>query len=85
MDKLTSAAGALGLLLGASSLAFAGSHHTNAGITKAQAEREMRTDGYTQVKDLKKEKDGWTARALESGHPVTLLADNHGNVEKLKM
>jgi hypothetical protein len=52
------------------------------GIDKTQAMKEIQTDGYTNVKDLRKEKGAWTATAMESGKPVSLRVDNLGNVRK---
>ncbi len=53
-----------------------------AGITAAQAKREMVGAGYTKVQNVKKTSAGWTASALESGKPVTLLVDKQGDVKK---
>jgi len=52
------------------------------GINKTEAMKEIQTDGYTNVKDLRKEKGGWTATAMEGGKPVSLRVDNLGNVRK---
>jgi hypothetical protein len=66
----------------------ASSHHSTARsgsstppITKTQALRQIETAGYTDVQDLRKEKGGWTAKAMESGKPVSLLFDGT-NVRK---
>lgn len=53
-----------------------------ATITAAQAKREMVGAGYTKVAHLKQTPAGWTASALESGKPVTLLVDTQGDVKK---
>jgi len=68
---------ALGLLLPAGGALAA-------GMSMATAKSEIITDGYTKVQDLKQTKAGWTASALESGQPVTLLVDRRGDVEKTK-
>jgi hypothetical protein len=54
------------------------------GITQEQAMREIRLDGYTNVQDLKKTSKGWTAKAKEGDHQVSLLVDSRGNVEKTR-
>lgn len=77
VGKTVSAAAALALLVAAGS-AFA------AGISERQAKREIVGDGYTKVQALHKTTKGWTASALESGKPVTLLVDQRGDVEKTK-
>jgi Peptidase propeptide and YPEB domain len=91
MIKLTTSATAAALVLAASSLAFAATDHTGAttrsrtsaaSINKTQAMNEIKTDGYTNVQDLRKDKSGWTAAAMESGKPVSLRIDSLGNVRK---
>jgi hypothetical protein len=54
---------------------------STAPISKAEALSEIRTDGYMQVKDLHQTKNGWRAKAQESGKSVSLLV-NSGGVEK---
>ena len=51
------------------------------GISEAQARKDITLDGYTNVQNLHKTAQGWTASAQESGKPVTVL-DNHGDVMK---
>jgi hypothetical protein len=58
---------------------FAASGHA---ISEAQAKKEITLDGYTQVRDLHKVSNGWTAEAKEGGKTVSVLADNRGNVMK---
>jgi len=91
MIKLTTSATAAALALAAPSLAFAATNHTgtmarsspSAGsISKTQAMNEIETDGYTNVQDLRKDKSGWTAAAMESGKPVSLHIDSLGNIRK---
>lgn len=91
MNKLTTSATAAAFVLAASSLAFAATDHTgattrarvsNGAINKTQAMKEIQTDGYTNVQDLRKDKSGWTAAAMESGKPVSLHIDSLGNVQK---
>jgi hypothetical protein len=62
--------------------AMKGSGSSTAGITKTQAMNEIQTDGYTNVKDLRKEKGAWMASAMEGGKPVSLRIDSLGNVRK---
>lgn len=55
---------------------------STASINKTEAMNEIQTDGYTNVKDLRKAKGVWTASAMESGKPVSLRVDTLGNVRK---
>ena len=90
MMKSTSSIAAA-LVVVATPLAVAATSHSGTtarsgsstpGITKTQAMKEIQTDGYTSVKDLRKEKGAWTATAMEGGKPVSLHIDNLGNVRK---
>ncbi|HTZ80052.1 MAG TPA: hypothetical protein VMC10_19230 [Stellaceae bacterium] len=65
-------------------LLAAGGALAAAGITMAQAKREMIGDGYTNVQNLKKSQQGWTASAMESGKPVTLVVNRLGDVDKTR-
>jgi hypothetical protein len=71
----------LAALAASNNLQAAKSGSSTAPISKAEALSEIRTDGYMQVKDLHQIKNGWTAKAEESGKPVSLLV-NSGGVEK---
>lgn len=90
MIRLTTSATAAAFLLAASSLAVAATNHavtarsgsSTGGINKTQAMSEIQTDGYTNVQDLRRDKSGWTATAMESGKPVSLHIDSLGNVRK---
>ncbi len=42
----------------------------------------MRTDGYTDIQDVRAVKAGWTAKAMESGKPVSLSVDSVMGVRK---
>jgi len=44
--------------------------------------REIQIDGYTDVQNLHKTSKGWMAKAKEGNHQVSLLVDDHLNVEK---
>jgi hypothetical protein len=55
---------------------------STASINKTEAMNEIQTDGYTNVKDLRKEKGAWMATAMEGGKPVSLRVDTLGNVRK---
>jgi hypothetical protein len=101
MNAFKTSSIALGMLLLASpfALAHAGSaqhipsarqteSHTSSlgpGITQEQAMREIQLDGYTDVQNLHKTSKGWTAKAKEGNHQVSLLVDDHGNVEKARV
>jgi hypothetical protein len=91
MAKSTISSIAAALIVVTTPLAVAATSHngttarsgsSTAGITKAEATKEIQTDGYTNVKDLRKEKGAWTARAMEGGKPVSLRVDSMGNVRK---
>jgi len=98
MNALTTSSIALGLLLAASPLALANEGHAQStaketqshasspsqGITQQQAMRDIQIDGYTDVQNLHKTSKGWMAKAKEGDHEVTLLVDDHENVEKAK-
>jgi hypothetical protein len=49
-----------------------------ASISKMQAMKEIKLDGYTNPRDLRKDKSGWTAAAMEGGKPVSLHIDSLG-------
>jgi hypothetical protein len=51
-------------------------------LSKAQAQKEIEFDGYTQVQNLHQQKDGWSATALEGQQRVSLMVDRRGDVEK---
>ena len=87
MIKLTTPAIAAAFVLAASSVAFAATDHTGAttrsrtstaSISKTQAMKEITLDGYTNPQDLRKDKSGWTAAAMEGGKPVSLHIDSLG-------
>jgi hypothetical protein len=89
--KSTTSSIAAALVVVATPLAVAATNHSGStarsgsstsGINKIQAMKEIQTDGYTSIKDLRKEKGAWTATAMEGGKPVSLRVDNLGNVRK---
>ena len=91
MIKSTASSIAAALIIVATPLAVAATSHSGTmsrsgsstpGISKTEAMKEIRTDGYTNVKDLRKEKGAWMATAMEGGKPVSLRVDNLGNVRK---
>ena len=51
-------------------------------ISKQQALKEIQLDGYTDVQDLRRSGNAWTAKAKEGNRQVSLLVDDRGNVEK---
>ncbi len=83
VKKLTSSALALAMGLAAPALAFAATSQYHAPrITKTQAIKEMRLDGYTKIQDVRADKRGWTAKAMEDGKPVSLSVDSIIGVRK---
>jgi hypothetical protein len=49
-----------------------------ARITEAQAIKDIQLDGYTNVQDLRQQKNGWAAKAKEGGTQVSLLVNDLG-------
>jgi hypothetical protein len=91
MSKSTISSIAAALVVAATPLAVAATSHNGTtarsgsstpGISKTEAMNEIQTDGYTNVKDLRKAKGVWTASAMEGGKPVSLRVDSLGNVRK---
>ncbi len=58
------------------------SRNASPQITEAYAKAQIIGDNYTDVTDLARSTGGWTAKAKESGQPVSLTVDNFGNVQK---
>ena len=50
-------------------------------ISEAYAKSQIRGN-YTHVMDMRPTKDGWTAKAMESGKAVTLSVSDMGDVNK---
>jgi hypothetical protein len=63
------------------SLALAATN-SRLAITETQARTDIRGDGYSKIENLRQEKNGWTATALEGGKKVKLLVNDVG-VRKL--
>ena len=92
MTKSTTSSIAAALVVVATPLAVAATSHGGAmmtrsgsstpGVNKTEAMNEIRTDGYTNVKELRKATGVWTASAMEGGKPVSLRIDTLGNVRK---
>ncbi len=90
MKKLMTSALALAFGVAAPALALAATTHHQAArsgssvapISKAQAINDIRMDGYTNIQDVRTEKGGWTAKAMEDGKPVTLSVDSVIGVRK---
>ena len=73
-------AGALGLGgAGVWAATVPGTHR----ISEAYAKAQIMGDNYTHVTDMQATKDGWTAKAMESGKTVTLSVNDMGDVNKV--
>jgi hypothetical protein len=82
MTRMTMPALAAALLLGGLFPTYALAAHGARAITEAQARNEITLDGYRDVRDMHKVRDGWVASAKEGDKSVSVLADNHGDVRK---
>ena len=82
MTRLMMPAVAAALLLGLLAPTHAFAARRTHAITETQARNEITLDGYRNVQDLHKVKNGWVATAMEGGKSVSVLADNRGNVMK---
>ncbi len=68
---------AMALVVAAAPLALA-----SASMSKDSLKREIELDGYTNVSNLRQESNGWMANAQESGKPVKLFINSHGDIAK---
>ena len=50
-------------------------------MTEADVKQKLEKEGYSQVTDVKKDKDGYTAKAMKGGKQVMLDIDKSGKVE----
>jgi hypothetical protein len=50
-------------------------------MTEADVRQKLEQEGYSQISDLKKDKDGYTAKGMKGGKQVTLGVDATGKVE----
>jgi predicted aconitase len=53
-----------------------------AQMTEQAAKKHITDENYTDVTNLKKVKDGWTANAKSLGSPVSLLITDMGNIDQ---
>jgi hypothetical protein len=58
------------------------SNRTVPHLSESAAKDQIVIAGYTNPSDLQKTQNGWTAKANESGHPVSLMVNDFGSVEK---
>jgi hypothetical protein len=79
-------ANGIGANAGSSSMpsSHQGTASPGGSISQSQAMKEIQLDGYTNVQDLHKAANGWTAKAAEGGKPITVMVDNSGNVWKMQ-
>jgi hypothetical protein len=52
-------------------------------VTEAYAKTQILGDNYTNVTDMQRTRDGWTAKAMEGGKQVTLSVNDMGDVNKV--
>jgi hypothetical protein len=50
-------------------------------MNEAQVKQRLEADGYSDVSDVHKDKDGWTAKAQHNGKQVTVDVDSTGKIE----
>src|SRR5262249_31523842 len=50
-------------------------------MTEADVKQKLEKEGYSQVTDVKKDKDGYTAKAMKGGKQVMLDVDKNGKVQ----
>jgi hypothetical protein len=53
-----------------------------AQMTEAAAKKHITDENYTDVTNLHKLKDGWSANAKSLGTPVLLIINNMGNIDQ---
>jgi hypothetical protein len=51
-------------------------------MTEAAAKKHITDENYTDVTNLHKLKDGWSANAKSLGTPVLLIINNMGNIDQ---
>ena len=54
---------------------------SSAPMNEAQVKQKLEADGYSNVSDVRKDKDGWTAKANHNGKQVTVDVDANGKIE----
>ncbi len=54
---------------------------SSAMMNEAQVKQRLEADGYSSVSDVRKDKDGWSAKAMHNGKNVTVDIDNSGKIE----
>jgi hypothetical protein len=50
-------------------------------MTEADVKQKLEHEGYTQITEVRREKDGYTAKAMKGGKQVTLDIDSSGKVK----
>ncbi len=53
-----------------------------APMTRSAAKKHISDENYTDVTNLQKVKDGWTAKAESLGAPVSLLITDRGDIDQ---
>ncbi len=43
--------------------------------------QKLEADGYTNIHDLQRGKDGWNAKAMHNGRQVSVAVGNDGRIE----
>lgn len=54
---------------------------SSAPMNEAQVKQRLEADGYSNVSDVHKDKDGWAAKAMHNGKSVTVGLDSAGKIE----
>jgi hypothetical protein len=53
-------------------------------LSEQDVRKKVESEGYTNVSDIKQDRNGYTAKAMKGGKEVTLDVDNTGKVEAHK-
>ena len=49
--------------------------------TEAQARSRLEAEGYSDIQDLKKDRDGWVGKAMKNGKRVAVDVDKDGDID----
>ncbi|HXQ51189.1 MAG TPA: hypothetical protein VN802_08860 [Stellaceae bacterium] len=49
--------------------------------TEAQVKEKLQSAGYSNIQSIRKDADGWTAKATKNGQQVAVNLDGNGNIK----
>jgi Peptidase propeptide and YPEB domain len=61
-----------------------GAPWTPTNVTEQEVRKKLESEGYSQISDVKQDKDGYMATAVKDGKQVVLDIDNNGKVAVTK-